>query len=360
MKILCLIDSLGNGGAERQIIGLTQFLSQRGYDVSLVTYYDCNFYLDLMDKHEIKTINLAVKNTPLSKLVTIRRHIQKNRYDWVIAYKDGPTIIGCLLKMFGNRFRLIVSERNTTQSLTCKERIKFFLYKWANYIVPNSYAQERFIVEHFPKLKSKTVTITNFTDISYFTPLAHSSNSDEIEVITVARIAAQKNVLTYLDAVRKIVDSGLRVHFSWYGNVQSGQEEYGKLCFSKVQELNLENNFHFYPATTQIVSKYQSADIFCLPSKYEGYPNVICEAMSCGKPIAASRICDNPYIVEENNNALLFNPQDLDDMIQTLLKICSYAKEQLHKMGKESRKIAIKKFSEATFADKYESILKSY
>lgn len=45
--------------------------------------------------------------------------------------------------------------------------------------------------------------------------------------------------------------------------------------------------------------EYRKADVFCLPSLYEGYPNVVAEAMSCGLPILCSNVCENPYIVEE-------------------------------------------------------------
>ena len=178
MKILCLIDALGMGGAERQMIGLAQLLRNREHDVNLVTYHDRDSYSELADRHRVNTINLHVRGNRFSKLIAIRQHIRKNRYDWVIAYKNGPTAIACLLKMLGGKFKLIVSERNTTQKLTRAEKIKFFLYRWADYIVPNSFSQEVFIANHFPKLIRKTVTITNFTDTSHFIPPENSYNTD--------------------------------------------------------------------------------------------------------------------------------------------------------------------------------------
>lgn len=358
MKILCLIDTLGLGGAERQMIGLAKLLRQNQFSVDLVTYYDHDFYAELVDKYGIGTINLPVKNNSISKLLSIGRYIRKNKYNWVIAYKNGPALIGCLLKLFGSKFRLIVSERNTTQLLTRKERIKFFLYKWADYIVPNSYSQEKFIEKNFPKLRHKTITITNFTDTEHFIPASIASSNHYINVTTVARVASQKNILNYIEAARKVINRGLNVHFNWYGDVQSGEEEYGRKCFMKVRELNMEQHFHFYPATTQIVPKYQDADIFCLPSCYEGYPNVLCEAMSCAKPVIASCVCDNPIIVG-GDNSILFDPLDVDDMTNKLCDICSLTKEQLNERGQSNRKIAVENFSEIAFVGKYIKLINS-
>ena len=44
-KILCFIDSLGAGGAQRQIVGLAVLLKHKGYNVKMVTYYDIPFYI---------------------------------------------------------------------------------------------------------------------------------------------------------------------------------------------------------------------------------------------------------------------------------------------------------------------------
>ena len=44
MKILLFIDSLGSGGAQRQIVGLATMLKEKGYGVKMVTYYDIPFY----------------------------------------------------------------------------------------------------------------------------------------------------------------------------------------------------------------------------------------------------------------------------------------------------------------------------
>lgn len=359
-KILCLIDTLGFGGAERQMAGLALFLKKKGYQVDLVTYYAHDFYHDLV-ANGVRTITLRTRDNKFSKLLTISRFIKRERgYDWIIAYKDGPTTICCLLKMLGHKFRLIVSERNTSQCITIKDRLKFRLYHNANFIVPNSFSQADFISRTFPKLADKVVTITNFTDTDYFR-YVDNSGIEKLIIMTAARITAVKNIMNYLRAISLLKINGYsnKVHFLWYGEVQAGEEAYAEKCYKMLQEMDIKDMVDFYPATTEIAHHYQSADIFCLPSLSEGYPNVICEAMSCGKPIACSNVCDNPLIVKEGVNALLFDPNDVDEIYSVLKKMIDMPKSMLAEWGNASRKIAEYSFSMESFVQKYIFLLDS-
>ena len=348
------------GGAERQMIGLALFMKQRGFDVDLVTYYDHDFYAELVNRYGLGSVTLHVKSSKWSKLRAVHRYIkQSGGYDWVIAYKNGPTVIGCLLKILGAKFRLIVSERNTNQVISRGDKFKFFLYRWADYIVPNAVSQEQFIKKYFPELSGKVVTITNFTDTDYFRPTNYIGGN-KIVILTAARVAKQKNVLNYLEAISRLKHQGFadKVHFHWYGDVQTGEEAYGQACQDKCDQLRIEDMIDFHPATTNIVEHYQRCDVFCLPSIYEGFPNVICEAMSCGKPIVCSRVCDNQYIVEEKYNGLFFNPLDVESICTSLRQIIEMSQSEREQWGRKSREIAETLFSKEAFVTKYIKLVK--
>lgn len=349
------------GGAERQMIGLVLFLKEKGYHVDLVTYYEHDFYSELVDRYGLGSITLHVEDSKLSKYLSVKRYIKKSGgYDWLIAYKDGPAVIGCILKMFGAKFHLIVSERNTNQCIVRSDKIKFFFYRWSDYIVPNSFSQDQFIKRNFPLLKDKTFVITNFTDTSHFKPVVKQAK-DKLIIMTAARIAKQKNVLNYLEAIKRLKQDGYaeRVHFDWYGNVQAGEEAYGEACYYKCSELELEGVIDFHGATTDIVKYYQSCDVFCLPSIYEGFPNVICEAMSCGKPILCSRVCDNPDIVQEYKNGIFFNPKDIYSIYCGLRQIIEIPEGDRQTWGRKSREIAESLFSKEAFVEKYIKLIES-
>ena len=351
-KILCLTDGFTLGGAERQLIGLAHLLKERGYIVDLACYHNKNFYTKLISQYNLNCITL-IPNGRLGKITVVKSLITENNYDYVIAYKNGATIIVSILKLLGLKAKVIVSERNTTQVLSFRERLKFGLYRFADYIVPNSFSQEKFLLNHYPAYRDKVKTITNFTDISTFCPALYDNKSEKIEIIIAGRIAEQKNILRFLSVLRKIKEQSLPLHFKWFGNVSAGEGEYQNEVLHTLHKYAIEDIIEFLPATKDIKEEYQQCDAFCLPSLYEGYPNVVCEAMSCAKPILCSNVCDNPFIVQEGRNGFMFDPTNEDSMFFAFLKFSKLSIKERIAMGDISRGIAVDKFSEKAFVDKY-------
>lgn len=357
-KILCLIDGLSLGGAERQLIGLASLLKEKGYSVIVASYHGEGFYSDLLEKSRVKNVVLTTGGNKISKLWSIRRFISnEGNIDCIITYKDGPSIIGCLLKLLGGRFKLIVSERNTNQSTKFSDIMKFTLYRFSDYIVPNSFTQSNYIRNNFNYLRSKIVTITNFTDTDFFIPT--NTQNEVFTIMTAARVCHQKNVLSYLEAAKKVIDNGFNIRFEWYGKMPVDDRDYTRNIQKKVMEYGLDKSFFFYPPTQDIRSRYQSCDIFCLPSLYEGFPNSLCEAMSCGKPILCSSICDNETLVKDSINGFTFDPLNPNDIAAKISKIVSLSPKVLKTMGIESRRIAEDILSKQAFVDKYTKLIET-
>lgn len=358
-KVLCLIDSLGSGGAERQMAGLVVLLKRRGYDVTLATYHVEDFYGKTARNGGVPPVVLYTKNNSLSKLLVVKNFVEQGGYECLITYKSGPNAIGCILKLLGMKCKLIVSERSFSMTLRRRDKICFFLYRYADYVVPNSYTQTNFIKNRYSYLANKVVTITNFTDTGLFSPLK-TEQTNAVRILTVARIAKMKNVLNYLEAIAKIKNGVTKtIHFDWYGDVHQSAVDYNNLILKRISELEIGDVVEFHPATSQIVDEYRKCDIFCLPSFYEGFPNVICEAMSCGKPVVCSNVCDNPQIVQSGKNGLHFNPYDVNDIFDKLKQIIEMPEQALLKWGEKSRDIAISLFSEDSFIDKYINLIET-
>lgn len=357
-KILCLIDTLGlDGGAERQMAGLAGMLHKHGYNVCLATYHKHDYNEILKENYGIESVHIKSGSNALSKLWAVRKFIKNGKFDIVIAYKDGATIIASLIKLFGLNSKLIVSERNTTTKLTLRERIKFFLYRQADAIVPNSYSQGKFIGQNYPNLACKVNVITNFTDINEFSPAENDPNHECTHILVTARIAPQKNVIRFLNVVSKIKEQKLPIKITWYGDL-SVLKDYGKEVIEIYQQQGLTDILDFKGITKNITDAYRQCDIFCLPSLHEGFPNVVCEAMSCGKPILCSNVCDNPYIIEDGVNGWLFNPVDEDDIFVKIKNASMHKRARLNKIGLHNRKIAEKKFSRETFITDYINLIK--
>jgi len=352
-KIFCLIDNLNAGGAQRQMIGLASFLADSGYDVTLIWYHDNCFFQPDLNRCSFQLVNLHFKNR-FVLVFQILKLINMSHPDVVISYLDGPNILSCLLKILGRECKFIVSDRNTTQALSCREKIKYMLYRCSDVIVTNSYSQGQFILSSFPLLYPKVEVITNFVDTKKFRPKLKEIKPC-INILTIGRIVPQKNVLRYLIAISKIKLLFKNVHFDWYGDIQDNI--YAKDVHKLYLELKIDDILTFHEPVLNIEEKYQEADIFCLPSLFEGFPNSICEAMSCGLPIICSDVCDNKLIIEEGNNSLLFNPLDIDDMCAAISKMIMYPAGIIEKMGKRSREIAVEKLSADVFVRKYEELI---
>ena len=163
----------------------------------------------------------------------------------------------------------------------------------------------------------------------------------------------QKNIINYIKAIKIVVDKGYEFCVDWYGDTTDAQ--YYDLCFRTIKENKLENVFNFYKSERDIVKCYHSADVFCLPSIYEGFPNVVCEAMSCGMPILCGDVCDNAAIVADGVNGYLFNPYDVEDIgckIEEMVR-----NGNLQEFYGRNREKAVDMFSKDRLLNSYISLL---
>ena len=355
-KIILLSESLASGGAERQLVSLAVSLKKKNESVEVWTYYPNDFYLPLLNQAKVAYRCVANGLSRGRRLLRIIRELYEERPSVVVAYLDTACVMACVaklvLRVLRRDFKLIVSERNVTRKLGRRDKIKFFLYRFADYIVPNSYTQSEFIRLTYPSLADKIHVITNYVDAEYFhTNENLKEESDTIRILTVARISQQKNVVNYIRAIKNVVDTGLKIRVDWYG--EATDEKYYKACCGEINSVNLTGIFKFHHSTRNVRDAYWSADVFCLPSLYEGFPNVVCEAMACGLPIACSQVCDNERIVEDGENAVLFEPDNVEDMTQKLISILQLSEEDRRKMGRKSRAIIESKFSPDTFINQY-------
>ena len=353
-KIICLLEDIGQGGAERQLIGLASMLANDGNEVKMLIYHNDLFYLPLLNEAGVECVYFDKAKNKLFRIPIIIKYICKYKPNTIIAFLNTPSIIACLAKLLLHSFKLIVSERNTNQNISFVDKIKFFLYKYADYIVPNSYSQTKFIESNFHKLRDKIVTITNFTDTNYFCPIQNKANNNLLKIVCVGRVSEQKNVKLFIDAIKKVVDNGLLLEVNWYGRAF---HPYYEECLELLKRNDLEKVFVFHKETIEVKKIYQESDLLVLPSLYEGFPNVVCEAMSCGLPILCSDICDNGRIVRNGINGMLFNPMSVDEIANSIIEFSQKTKEEREYMCEKSREFALSDFSIEVFFEKYKKLI---
>lgn len=354
-KIILFTDSLGAGGAQRQLVGLGIMLKNAGYDITVATYYDIDFYRSQLEDAGVRNVLVPKAADSKKRIMAVRSFFKKEQPDWVIAYQETPSFVACVAKILGGKFRLIVSERNTTQHIGRYERVRFFLYRWSDAIVPNSYTQGEFLASHYPWMKKKLTTISNFVDLTQFSYVKKKKRKIP-EIAVAASIWSSKNTLGFVDAIKILVNRCFKFHVSWYGKSESNLD-YFNLCQQKIVKYNLQKYISLKEKTKHIKQVYQDADFFSLPSFYEGTPNVICEAMSCGCPVICSSVCDNSIYVEEGDNGFLFDPHNPESMAESIGRALLVTDNEYAYLSNQSRNRAERLLSEKTFLDKYIKII---
>ena len=344
---------MNSGGAQRQIIGLARCIQGlSGYDTRLLFYKDkADFYKSQLDYFNIDYYYDRSSCLKIHGFIALRKQIKDYKPDLIISFLGESNLYACINRLFC-KIPLIVSERNTTIVPTYFDRIRFFLYRLADIIIPNSYSQCKYLCCKLPRMEHKIIPIINFVDTKVFYPIKKHNVNPIKNIIVTARVIPQKNVFNFIHAIKIVVDSGYtKFKIKWIGSL--GVKDYVKECANLIDILQLSDHFSFVGECNNMLMIYSKADIFCLPSFYEGTPNALCEAMSCGLPILCSDVCDNSRYVKDNINGFLFNPHDCQSMADSIIKFLKLTDDKILDMGKVSRKKALADFSFEKFNDQW-------
>jgi glycosyltransferase involved in cell wall biosynthesis len=123
-------------------------------------------------------------------------------------------------------------------------------------------------------------------------------------------------------------------------------------------EHDLKDRIHFagWLSASRLREQYASANLFLFPSRHEGMPNAVLEAMASGLPVVATRIAGNEELVMDGQTGTLVNTEDVDGLRESLkpLLLDAHKREQ---MGRAARKRVEESFTWTRVADQYERIL---
>ncbi len=202
----------------------------------------------------------------------------------------------------------------------------------------------------------KARVIYNGVDEKRFNPKIDGSEireklgiSDEIMLLTVARLVEQKGIKYLIDAMERIRD--LNVKLVIKGN---GPKE--KSLKKRAKKIGVEDNIIFLTERLpeeDLPRLYAASDIFVLPSLYEPFGLVVAEAMATGKPVVASRIGGLKELVTPEVG-LLANPRDPEDLASRLAILIG-DKKLRERMGKMARKRIEEKFTWDKISKDYKS-----
>ncbi|CAN5190190.1 N-acetylgalactosamine-N,N'-diacetylbacillosaminyl-diphospho-undecaprenol 4-alpha-N-acetylgalactosaminyltransferase [soil metagenome] len=296
-KISILIISLYSGGAERVVSILLNYFKDK-FDIHLVLLQPIIEY-EIPVGQQITILDKRPPGSPLQNILRIpllafryHRFLKKNNINTSLSFLNRPNFIAGFLKILGWKGKVILSERTLTSEYytvkTVGDRIGRFLvknlYSKANLIVCNSKNIEA-------DLRNTFNVQTNFRII--YNPIALDKievntkhiaplvNNNPFTFITIGRLSSIKNHLMLIKAIAILKDTNCRVQIIGKGELKEYLEKY-------IASIGMQERIALIDHTTNPFNYLTMADCFVLTSNFEGFPNVVLEALACNLPVIST------------------------------------------------------------------------
>ena len=365
MQLLFVIDYLGSGGAQRQMVNLALELLRRGHTIELFVYYRQHDHFGGL----LKEAGILVHSRPkrgrfsLAPMLGLRKLVKERHYDAMLAFLPTPSLYAEMAHIRIRGMPLVVSERfmYTSESLPLATWILQQAHRLADHVTVNSHHQRERMERMFPWMRGRLTTIYNGVDLARFTPRGDANgHSGRLRLLVLSSVVPKKNVVGLVRALARCRELyGDTCTVGWAGRVTSdavSQQEFAAadrlLC-----ELGLRAQWEWLGERQDIPELLRSHDALIHPSFYEGLPNAICEALACGRPVLASAVCDHPRLVQEEVTGFLFDPAKTDDIAHAIHKCRLLSTEERVRMGQKARQYAESELSLDHCGCRYETLL---
>ena len=345
MHIALVILTLGPGGAERVISNLANAWVEEGHTVTLLTlehpsqkpFYPLNSKINLIQLNPLSTKPTSwigyLKNIT-TRLFSLRATLKKENPDLILSFIDQMNVLILLLTQ-GLKIPVIVSERIDPAFHPLPiayKMLRRLTYPWASQIVVQTQSAANYFSK---KLQKKISIIPNSVPV----PKKYVTYRKIKNIVSIGRLSPQKDYPTLLKAFRVLTIKYPFLKLTIYGE---GKERPPLERY--IQILGLTDSVKLPGTVSNIEDVLLKADLFVFPSKFEGFPNALCEAMSMGLPVVASNCSGNRDVVNDAFNGFLFPVGDyraLMFQIEVLLRNSAEAQ----RIGTEAKTIS-QRFSE--------------
>lgn len=358
IKVLHIITGLGNGGAERNLYKLCKNINQDKFETLVVSLRNNGSYGEMLSDIGIKCYyaNLGTMNL-FKNLINLYKFIHNQKPDIIQTWLYHADFIGLLIgKMAGIR-NLVWNIRST--------QLNFKNNSWHVVIIRKICALLSFIpdkivncsrvsIEEHVKIRyrqNKFIFIPNGYNPDDFYPddkLSLYSKDDKIILGFVGRNHPQKSLFSFLEALRIIKTAGAS-----YKAIIAGlnTDNFAVKDFIRKNQLD---NVILLGQRNDIINIYNSIDIFVLSSQSEAFPNVVAEAMLCGKPCVVTDVGDAAYIV--GDTGMIIPSADSTKLADGIMHLAQLGREHLMNKGKSARERAVQNFGLSKMIDSYEQL----
>jgi glycosyltransferase involved in cell wall biosynthesis len=227
--------------------------------------------------------------------------------------------------------KLILTEHNTTNNrrhTLWGGVIDYFTYKSYYKIIAISRGTAEALLKWKPLLVNKVQIISNGAHLRFDKPFYRKHKTKPL-IVSVGRLHTQKNYDIALKAVSKIKDLNFEY---WIAGVGELEEE----LKDQVEHLGLQDKVKFLGYVSDIPSLLKKADIFLIPSTWEGFGLAAVEAMNASLPCVVSNVPGLGDLIEKDGeDAFLVTPSNEKIITQRLTQLVEN-KELRHEMGKKA------------------------
>jgi glycosyltransferase involved in cell wall biosynthesis len=364
MRLLFVIDSLGSGGAQRQLVALAAGLSSRGHSIEFFVYHPQyrHFAAQLEGMRiPIHCVSKAYRWS-LGPVRALRALLQERPYDALLGFLPTPSLYCELARLRGVRPPLIISERTTytAGSLGLRGWLQRQAHRLADHITVNSHSQRERMERIFPWMRTKITTIYNGVDLETFRPSGVMTRAKELQLLAIGALAPHKNALALIRAIAiSREQSTTSCTVRWAGRI-GGQSDAEFMAAQRLLgDLGLKERWHWLGERTDVPQLMQSHDALIHPSVREGLPNALCEALASGLPVLAGRISDNARLVQDGATGFLFDSTDPSDMAAAIQRLDRLSTATCVAFRRRARAYAVENLGLGAYAAKYEQLFRA-
>lgn len=316
MRLTLVIYSLGCGGSERVLTSLANAWQRAGHAVTVIGLTDGDqppFYpldprvsLDWLAVARTSRHFLEAITDNIGRVRALRAAFRRARPDLVVSFLTSTNVL-VLLSTVGRTVPVIVSERSNPWRDSVPRAWQWLrkrLYPRADAIV----VQTRRTAEWFPpRIRSRIAVIPNAAPLPSPPRLRSEACADRGIVLGVGRLEHEKGfdllVRAFAEATQR--HRGWELVIAGDGSQRAALEAMAASC-------GVADRVRLPGTQADIGRVYAAADVFALPSRFEGFPNALLEAMAAGLPSVAADCPTGPReIIRDEHDGLLIGAEDV-------------------------------------------------
>jgi glycosyltransferase involved in cell wall biosynthesis len=357
-----VIPTLAFGGAERVLARLANHWAEVGYAVTLITLSSAESDTYPLDARVCR-IGLGVMGASRNALQAVwnnfhrvrvlRRAIRESQPDVVVSFTDQMNVTTLLATRF-LRVAVIVAERIDPRQQPIGRLRSFLrrrLYPRATAVIVQTEAVREWICRFVPRRKVHVIPNAVESPAADSVAGGRSPIDGSRRIVAVGRLVPQKGFDLLIDAFAQIAARQPQWTLHILGN--------GPARDSLVQQADargLSERVQLHEWTPAPTAFFQEGELFVLPSRYEGFPNALLEAMACGLP-AVSFDCDSgpAEIIRDGIDGLLVPKNDPAALAVALERLISDESER-RRLGSRAREV-VQRFSVPLFFHRWDEVV---